>query len=246
MKLPFLFSVPHGGTGIPDEVKDINILTLYDIIQDIDPFTQELYDFDDISDHIIKSDIARPYVDLNRKPDSLPPLCADGVIKNFTCFKRKIYTIDIEERPDLVSLLLNKYYYPWHDMLTKHLANNKIIACFDCHSMNHTAPIISPNAGQPRPAVCLANANGRSASFELIQKLKESFVECAGLSEDEIRINKPFNGGFITSHYGGKPLPWIQIEINRKLYLDHNNLPKKNNLNQKLKDVMENFFNKTT
>ena len=36
----------------------------------------------------------------------------------------------------------------------------------------------------------------------------------------EVAVNKPFKGGHVsTSHYEKKRIPWIQIEINRKLYL---------------------------
>ena len=32
-------------------------------------------------------------------------------------------------------------------------------------------------------------------------------------------LNEPFSGGFITRTHGNNPIPWIQLEINRSLYL---------------------------
>ena len=32
-------------------------------------------------------------------------------------------------------------------------------------------------------------------------------------------INKPFSGGYITRAYGMRPVPWVQVELNRSLYL---------------------------
>ena len=37
--------------------------------------------------------------------------------------------------------------------------------------------------------------------------------------DKEVALNNPFSGGFISNaHYWHKGVPWIQIEINRKLY----------------------------
>ena len=38
-------------------------------------------------------------------------------------------------------------------------------------------------------------------------------------NRNEISINDPFHGGHITKTYGNKPVPWIQVEMNRDLYL---------------------------
>jgi N-formylglutamate deformylase len=34
-----------------------------------------------------------------------------------------------------------------------------------------------------------------------------------------VTLNEPFSGGFITRTHGNNPIPWIQLEINRSLYL---------------------------
>jgi len=40
-----------------------------------------------------------------------------------------------------------------------------------------------------------------------------------GLKSDDVTINRPFAGGYITRTYGRKPIPWIQVELNRTFYL---------------------------
>lgn len=63
----------------------------------------------------------------------------------------------------------------------------------------------------------------------------------------EVTINNPFKGGFITRNYGNNPLPWIQIEMNRKIYLseeyfDYRTLKMRGDrlteLNGKLREVL--------
>jgi formiminoglutamase len=72
-----------------------------------------------------------------------------------------------------------------------------------------------------------------------------------GFNEKEVTINRPFKGGFITRHYGNNPIPWIQIEMNRKLYLseeyfDYNFLQMRGNhlekLNGKFREALLHFY----
>jgi len=59
---------------------------------------------------------------------------------------------------------------------------------------------------------------------EWIQALSESFRHVFG-NEGEITINNPFLGGYISQvHYGRRGISWIQIEINRTLYLNEAHL----------------------
>ncbi|MEA2109325.1 MAG: N-formylglutamate amidohydrolase, partial [Pseudomonadota bacterium] len=48
MKLPFLISIPHGGTELPDELKSRVCITDNDLFDDSDSFTQEIYESTDI------------------------------------------------------------------------------------------------------------------------------------------------------------------------------------------------------
>ena len=49
--------------------------------------------------------------------------------------------------------------------------------------------------------------------------MSSCFRKVFSLQENEISINHPFAGGYITRKYGSNPLPWIQVELNRALYL---------------------------
>jgi len=219
--LPVLISIPHGGLSIPDELKNKIIIGKKEIFEDIDPFTRQIYDLGDKVITVFKTDIARTFVDLSRAPYDLPPKNPDGVIKSHTCFGKTIYKDS--EQPDnlLITQLLDRYYHPFHNKLKRFIEVNKneIKLCLDCHTMAETGPVISPDKGMKRPLICLGNRYGEAAPNDFIVKLKLSFIKIFKLDENLVTINNPFAGGFITRNYGNSPLPWIQVEMNRSLYL---------------------------
>ena len=220
-KLPVLITIPHGGNKIPAELKDKIAIGEKEIFEDIDPFTLRIYDLGDKAHRIIKTDIARTFVDLSRSPDDLPPNNPDGVVKSHTCFGKVIYK-EFEQPDDKeIELLLNKYYHPYHNNLHEIVTNykNDLKICLDCHTMAETGPVIAPDSGLKRPLICLGDRFGESASKEMTYKLANCFISSFKINEKDLTLNKPFAGGFITRNYGNNPLPWIQVEISRALYL---------------------------
>jgi formiminoglutamase len=70
-----------------------------------------------------------------------------------------------------------------------------------------------------RPLICLGNAHGKACDQDVVKKLAGCFCEAFELVEKDVVINQPFAGGYITRTYGNNPLPWVQVEMNRSLYL---------------------------
>ncbi len=62
---------------------------------------------------------------------------------------------------------------------------------------------------------------------------------------ETVRINDPFRGGYTCRHHGlPGPLPWVQFEINRALYLpETGELAEKPDASslRRLKDIRERF-----
>lgn len=220
-KLPILLSIPHGGTEIPPELKDRVILSSADLFDDSDAFTREIYDLGDRVSAVISTEIARAFVDVNRAPDDLPPENPDGVIKSHTCYRKVIYRKGLEPDEVLIKELLAKYYFSYHQRIQQILADKSISIelALDCHSMAAVGPAISPDRGKKRPMICLGNVYGKSCSQAVAEALAHCFRQAFSLNDDEISINRPFAGGYITRKYGGHPLPWIQVELSRALYL---------------------------
>ncbi len=221
-KLPFIISIPHGGTSIPKEVKDNSQIGPRGIFEDSDAFTQEIFDLKDNVEAVVKADIARAYIDVNRHESMVPPEYPDGVIKTITCYEKTIYKDGFFPDNSLFNDLLDKHYYPYHQKIERTVRRREIVFGFDCHSMAETGPPIAQDAGQKRPMVCISNNSGQACDNRITRILAQCFQQYFGVDAGTVMINKPFNGGYITSEYGYNPIPWLQIEINRSLYLHPN------------------------
>ncbi len=219
--LPVLISIPHGGTQTPPELEDRLLIGKKDIFEDSDAFTQQIYNLKEKASYVVKASIARAFIDLSRSVSDLPPDNPDGVIKSHTCFGKIIYKPGRQPTQSEINPLLEKYYNPFHDQIRAivNAGKNDLAICLDCHSMAETGPQIAPDTGKRRPAICLGNRFSEASPDELALKLRTCFMTAFDLGEEDVTINKPFAGGFITRHYGNNPLPWIQIEMNRNLYI---------------------------
>ncbi len=217
--LPVLLSIPHGGMDVPAEVEDRVCLGPLDIHDDIDPFVREIYDLGPKVATVVATHTPRTFVDLNRARDDRPPRNPDGVVKTLTCVGKEIYARGKELDAALIDTLLERYYAPYHQRLRAAVHNSTIKLALDCHSMQAVGPQISPDVGQPRPLFCLGNARGQACPPETARRLADCLRRAFDLQEHEVTLNQPFSGGYITRTYGGRPLPWIQVEMNRSLYL---------------------------
>lgn len=225
-RYPFLLTIPHGGTEIPEEVSGLLALSREDIEFYSDPATGAVFCFNDRVEHVVSTAISRIVVDLNRPPYHLPPRYPDGVVKTRTIDGRTIYSSD--PALPLVHRLLMAHYFPFHAEIDRLLDPGRIGLAVDCHSMLPTGPVTHPDAGRPRPLVCLSNSGDSSGRARpgilptcpaaMIMALAGSFREAFGKDAD-IRVNDPFRGGFIANaHYWHKGIPWVQVEVNRSLY----------------------------
>jgi len=245
-KLPILLSIPHGGTRKPSELEGHLSITNKDLFDDSDPFVMELYDLGDKVQRVIKTDIARAFVDLNRSLQDMPPDNPDGLIKSKTCYDKPIYTNGKEPDDSLKTMLIEMYYNPYHQAIQKSIDELDLQLCLDCHSMASTAPYFSPDKNKSkRPMFCISNNDGQTSSQEIIELLADSISKAYSIDRNEISLNDPFHGGHITRTYGNKPIPWIQVEMNRVMYLtspwfDEDALSVDTNHLQKLNKQFEN------
>jgi formiminoglutamase len=219
---PVLISIPHGGTAVPPELKNRLVLSDNDLFDDSDPFTREIYDIGSTAFRVVKASIARAFVDLSRAPDDLPPANPDGVVKSMTCYKKPIYIEDREPNETLRRSLLQRYYEPYHNKLREIAGSGEPHLALDCHSMAAQPPPISPDYGPnapPRPMICLGNNHGKACDDQTVETLSACFREAFELEAHDVTVNKPFAGGYITRTHGSRPIPWVQVEMNRSLYL---------------------------
>ena len=253
-KLPVLLSIPHGGVKKPKELEGHLCITDKDQFDDSDPFVVEIFNLGNKVERVISSEIARAYVDLNRSLQDFPPNNPDGLIKSSTCYQKPIYLKGKEPDDSLKEKLIQLYYLPYHRLIQKSMKELDLQLCLDCHSMASTAPSISPDGkNKKRPLFCLSNQNGKTSSAEMIELLANCISESFQIDRNGILLNDPFLGGYITKTYGNNPIPWIQIEMNRDLYLlepwfDKNSLTLQEsfskNLNSQFEKSLNLFFSK--
>jgi formiminoglutamase len=232
---------------VPPELTDRIRIGPEDILADGDAFTGEIYDVSDCVNFQIRAEVARAFVDLNRAEDDLPPENPDGVVKSRTVFDKPVYFEGRQPDSALIERLLKRYHRPYHRRIREVLADYRpgVELALDCHSMLAVGPNISPDPGRTRPALCLGNQNGRSCPPETLDILAECFRRVFGLGESDVALNRPFSGGYITRTYGGNPVPWIQIELSRGLYMQGSTdvaSERLIELNTMFREVLNRFF----
>ncbi len=203
-KLPLLISVPHAGLTIPPEVEPFNLLTSDQIIADGDEGAREIYAIEELVNEFVTTDIARAFVDMNRKANDLS---ADGVVKTHTCWNIPVYKFPLS--PAVIKQLLDRYYFPYHKQLTNS-AGKDIMLAIDCHTMASSGPPVGPDPGSLRPMVCLSNADG-TCPEEWFYLLADYLNEAFGC---EVSLNKPFRGGYIIRRHS-REISWLQLELSR-------------------------------
>jgi len=228
-RYPFLFSIPHGGTSVPSEVRGLINLSRRDIIFNSDPHTRLIYGFGDVAEALVDFEVSRIFVDTNRAPYQYPPRTQDGVVKVITQDGTPVYRKGLVPGRELIGVLLERYYFPFHSRLADLTDTRPIEIAFDCHSMLPASPPVRRDAGRPRPLFCLSNRGDKNGNplrkGGLVTCPPEWLSALAGSLQAEfdgkgqVLMNDPFRGGFITvAHHRRTRTPWIQIEINRGLY----------------------------
>ncbi|MHC4320747.1 MAG: N-formylglutamate amidohydrolase [Planctomycetota bacterium] len=186
-RLPLLISVPHAGLTIPPEVEPFNLLTPEQIVADGDEGARRIYAIEEIVREFVTTDIARAFVDMNRKENDFS---RDGVVKTHTCWNVPVYksplSLEIKKR------LMDRYYFPYHKQLTDASVKDIMLA-IDCHTMASSGPPVGPDPGSVRPMVCLSNADG-TCPEEWFQLLADCLIESFGC---EVSLNNPFRIGIV-------------------------------------------------
>jgi N-formylglutamate amidohydrolase len=220
VKLPLLISVPHVGLRIPSEVEELCALTPEEILKDSDEGAAEIYALRPQVRAFVTTGVARAIIDLNRSEEDFGP---DGVVKTHTCWNVPVYRKPIRE--ELIEILLDLYYRPYHKQLTEQ-ASSAVLG-IDCHTMSSVGPPLSANPGSQRPEICLSNANG-TCPEHWFSRLISCFETSFGI---DVSVNSPFRGGQIIRAHAAE-LPWVQLEISRAPFLS---------LTDKRKCVLEAF-----
>lgn len=233
-RAPYIFASPHSGRHYPSRFLAGTALDLAELRCSEDAYVDLLLPApDDIGVPTLSARFPRAFVDVNRSPRELdaemfssPPsdradsrtnrvLAGFGVIPRLAAAGRPIYARRLPGREG--DARLRMCYQPYHEALRGLI--DECVSIFgtavviDWHSMpSHGA------CGQPLADVVLGNRFGASCSPEVTEAWETALTD-AGLS---VKRNAPYAGGYVTQTYG-KPsagVQVLQVEINRRLYLD--------------------------
>lgn len=212
-------SIPHSGLKIPEEIKELIAINDFELKNHSDYLTEKIYDIKWVNKLIF--DYSRVLVDPNRfcKTEMIQNMSDDGIISKITPNWKKVF----KEEPDEESInqVLHRYYFPFHKKIKENLEKEEVKFLIDWHSMWSVWPSYLKDAWIKRSEIILWNRDYTTCSNEQTSFIKEYFEN----SNYQVAINDPYKGKKIMKeHCHVKWTPWIQIEINRKLYLNEETL----------------------
>ncbi len=246
--VPIIISVPHAGTKFPSELKKDYKKRMRKQLDDTDWFVHWLYDFaPSMGITLIKANLSRWVIDLNRDPESIP-LYEDGrLITSITpstdFYGNKLYKSESREPDEKeINRRLKKYYWPYYQQLRVLMGERKQqfgkVLLWDAHSIRH---LVSTIQKEPFPDMILGNNNEKTAHPALIKSALQS------LSSGDFGIshNTPFKGGHITRYFGQPEnnIHALQLEMNKILYMDDNEITYNKERAEKVKKVLKRTLN---
>ncbi|NJP38394.1 N-formylglutamate amidohydrolase [Alkalicoccus luteus] len=229
--LPVLISVPHGGSVIPEHLAERLLLTDVEVALDGDTWTKDLFDFRGRVQTFITADTARVVIDLNRDPTDRPPANPDGIVKTLTVAGEQVWSRELSDEE--TNELIESIHAPYHQQLMHASGEEGLHFALDCHTMLDIGPSKSGTAWEQRPLICISNRGSAGGGKEsetitappefmqlLKQELEQEFADEAVEGVPLVMVNAPFKGGYITQLHGPRTeIPWVQLELNRRLYL---------------------------
>lgn len=202
---------------------------------------------------VIAAEFPRSMIDVNRAENDIDPQSLDGtwpeqlvpdeitlsgfglvrrLCRNGVPLYRAALTVaEVQRRIDF-------YYRPYHECL--HTQIGRRLQQFGvCHLIDaHSMPDRIDN-GQPRADFILGDRDGTSCD-PVFTRRAQRILQDMGYS---VTLNDPYKGREIVKRYGmqGQGAQALQIEINRKLYMDEIAIEKHEGF-PRLRDNMTKFF----
>jgi len=239
---PAVFDSPHSGTTYPEDFR--TIAPMAEVRRSEDAFVDEL--FGSAPEHgarLIAATFPRIYIDPNRDLIDLDPAMLDGPWPDPLVPSRKtelgvgliwrIMPPDIELYDRLLSVAevrgrIDRCWKPYHDAVfaaidETHARFGKVWHV-NCHSMPAVGNAASEDGPVARAEFVLGDRDGTTCAPDFT-----AFV--AGELRDmgyEVKINEPYKGVELVRRYSNpaEGRHSLQIEINRKLYMDEQRIEK--------------------
>ena len=238
-EVPVIVEVPHAGLEVDAEALATLVAPALAIGRDADLYVDELYaDAPDLGATLLTARVSRYVCDLNRSEHDVDRDTVVGATgrpsphgliwrsttDNRAAIARPLPKTELERR-------LKAYYRPYHDQLDElvreRLARYGFVIVVSGHSMPSRGRDGHDDPGRERADIVPGTRQQTTAApavIDVIEKVAARFQ--FGLAHDE-----PYRGGHTTVRYGrpAAGIHAIQIELNRRLYMDEQTLAKKLN-----------------
>ncbi len=230
-----LISSPHSGRDYLPSFLAASQLNAHDIRRSEDMFVDDLFSDAPLwGATLLAARYPRCYVDLNRAPDEwdmllfkeTPPLTNKtpytaaglGIVPRMITPHLPIYsgTISHTEAQSRVDEIYHPYHAALRETRAAIVAHHNMLVLLDVHSM--------PDKASEGVDIAIGNLHGTSASDFVSQWVADMFAQ----QGFRVGVNHPFAGGYIVGQYGAPHdnIHAIQIEINRKLYMNESTYKK--------------------
>ena len=235
---PLIFNSPHSGRCYPDAFLAASRLDALTLRRSEDAFVDELFaPCVGVGAPLMRANFPRAFLDLNREPYELDPLMFSGALPAYANTRSLRVAGGLGTIPRVVGeaqaiyrttmpaaqaiARIEKFYRPYHAALhalvERAVARFGVAVLIDCHSMPSSADNNAPD-------FVIGDRYGASAAAWIVETIEAPLANAGYI----VRRNKPYAGGYITERYGapGNGRHSVQIEINRKLYMDERRIAK--------------------
>ncbi len=218
---PILINVPHSATYIPPTEKkyfttpnidrEINVIT--------DHYCDDLYD---TGDRMIRFPISRLVCDPERfRDDSEEIMASIGMGAIYSCCSdgSELKAISQKHKQSLLSRYYDRYHYRFETEVSEKLRRHGKCLIIDGHSFYDEPLPYELNQDHNRPDICIGTDDYHTPG--LVEEELCRYFRQRGYS---VEINRPFAGCIVPTKYfrSDRRVSSVMIEINRRLYMDHN------------------------
>jgi len=255
-EVPLVFDSPHSGVKYPGDFDFTCALEQLRTAEDT--YVDELYGAAPAhGGTIIGAFFPRSYIDANRNLADIDQELLDapwpgevmpgeksrlgmGLIRRLAVPKTPVYgrKLGVAE----VQARIDRYYHPYHRELAA--VADRLHACFggvwhvNCHSMKSVSnAMASEGPGVARADFVLGDRDGTTCGPELTQFVLQ-FLRDRGY---DVKVNDPYKGVELVRRHG-RPREnrhSLQIEVNRKLYMDETTFERNGNFPRLKADLDE-------
>lgn len=234
-KIPLLLTAPHSGERIPPEASWLEPIPQLTLLTDVDRFVDQLYSgaADRLHLPLLTTTIHRYAADLNRYPEDVDQDSVQRAAAASGAFATGFHWVRTTQGETVLTQAIpqtlhqeitRRYHDAFHQRVAELIAqirarsNSPVVYHLDCHSMPSQGTKAHRDQGQARAEVVISDSEGKSAS----KFFRDTVISAFQKESFQTALNWPYVGGRITQRYG-KPNEGhhtIQIELNRKLYMD--------------------------